>query len=629
MTECTTEHHGLSKSITSSEQMMHPLQIYVDQLIGKYKSCHEGDVATYIPELGLADPNWFAVAITTVDGHTYFAGDSLQTFSIQSISKPFVYGLALQDVGLDTVMRHVGVEPSGDTFNSISLDPQTGRPLNPMINAGAIATSEMVMAENSDHRFERILQTFSKLAGRKLQLDESVYQSESRTGYRNRAIANLLRNSDMIHNDPDSTVECYFKQCSILTSCQDLAVMAGTLAAAGVCPLNGEKVFSSSVVSSVLSIMSSCGMYDFAGEWICHVGMPAKSGVAGGIIGVMPGQFGIAVFSPRLDTHGNSIRGINVFKDIAATLGLHLFNRSSQPRTFIRTRYDASHITSKQLRPKFQTRILQALGKSIGVWNLQGFLHAYAIEWVIHEVLKMIQDKNYLIFDMHRVIGLAPAAADLLVKFANESIAQGKYVLFTHCDRHFVLTQAAEKLSGNQDTPQLHWMADADSALQWCEDHLLRLNDALEIPDQVEIKDFEIVKSMTPAQLQTLRTYLKGFSKQKNQVLIHEGGEVDGLYFLTLGYVNITIEGDHGKPIRVATCSPMMSFGEMALFDRSPRSATVRASTHVQYYVLSMEAFAQLRTENSQIAFILMDNIMSGFSDKLRHANDEINSLNG
>ena len=218
--------------------------------------------------LGKADPDWFAICLATTDGQVYEVGDSRQTFTIQSISKPITYGLALEDRGYDAVLGKIGVEPSGDAFNSISLNPQTGCPLNPMINAGAIATTSLVAGHSDEDRLERLLTVFSDYAGRRLGIDESVYRSEKETGHRNRAIGHMLRNFDVLTNDPDGALDLYFRQCSILVDCRDLALIAATLANGGVHPKTGERAVDPKVVDSVLSVMTTCGMYDFAGEWV-------------------------------------------------------------------------------------------------------------------------------------------------------------------------------------------------------------------------------------------------------------------------------------------------------------------------------------------------------------------------
>ncbi len=212
-----------------------PIQTLINNVYEKHKTLNSGVVADYIPELGLADHNWFGIVVATVEGHIYSIGDVNQTFTIQSISKAFTYALALQERGFDHVLSKVGVEPSGDAFNAISLD-EHGRPANPMINAGAIATTSLIKASNGQTVIEKILGKYSAFSGSLLTIDEKVYQSESYTGHRNRAIGFMLRNFDIIEDDPLPVLEDYFQQCSVLINCKDLALMGATLANKGVNP---------------------------------------------------------------------------------------------------------------------------------------------------------------------------------------------------------------------------------------------------------------------------------------------------------------------------------------------------------------------------------------------------------
>jgi glutaminase len=264
--------------VESVVELPSPIRSCLQRLYDRYAGLREGAVATYIPELAKADPEWFAICIVTIDGHVYEIGDSRQLFTIQSISKPFTYGLALEDNHSAVVRDRIGVEPTGDAFNAISLAPGTGRPFNPMINAGAIAATSLIAGHSSEDKFGRLLGMLSLYAGRALAIDESIYESERATGHRNRAIGHLLRNFDVLSSDPEPCVDLYFRQCSVAVTCRDLGLMAATLANGGVNPQTGERAVRESIVPEVLSIMSTCGMYDYAGEWMYRVGLPAKSG---------------------------------------------------------------------------------------------------------------------------------------------------------------------------------------------------------------------------------------------------------------------------------------------------------------------------------------------------------------
>ncbi|GAA1524973.1 glutaminase [Microbacterium ginsengiterrae] len=312
---------------------------YLEGVLADVRQDASGQPAQYIPELAAADPDRLAAVFATVDGRVYGAGDSDAEFTIQSISKPFVYALALADRGFAPVLDKIGVEPSGEAFNQISLERETGRPLNPMINAGAITAHSLAGLDGmgAATRVERVVDGLSAFAGRRLAVDESVCASEMEHAHRNLAIAHMLRSHGILEEDPRDVVDGYVRQCAVLVSTRDLAMMAATLANGGRNPVTGEQVVDARVVRQVLSVMATCGMYDAAGDWATQVGIPAKSGVAGGLIGALPGQIGIATFSPRLDTHGNSVRGVSLFGRFSADMGLHVMEVPPTARGVVRS----------------------------------------------------------------------------------------------------------------------------------------------------------------------------------------------------------------------------------------------------------------------------------------------------
>jgi glutaminase len=316
----------LDQLISRFQSAASPLRHFLLELHARYQPVTDGSIATYIPELALARPEWFGLSVVTLDGQVCEVGDTRQTFTIQSVSKPFVYGLALDRHGFETVTERVGVEPTGDPFNAIMVDDLRHRPHNPMVNAGAIATSDLVPGTGPTERLHVLLDALQRYAGRELQIDGAVFTSERETGHRNRAIAHLLRNFDSLSPRIDESLDLYFQQCSILVTSRDLATMAATLANGGVNPLTGERALGQTNVRHVLSVMYSCGMYDSAGRWAFEVGLPAKSGVSGGILVVVPGQGGIGIFSPLLDASGNSLRGVLACRELARHYNLHLLS---------------------------------------------------------------------------------------------------------------------------------------------------------------------------------------------------------------------------------------------------------------------------------------------------------------
>ncbi len=305
---------------------MQSIQAILQRLYDTHRNYSEGHPATYIPELAKADPKKFGIVVTTVDGEVFKVGDFDTKFSLQSTSKPFIYGLALEDLGREYLHSKVGVEPTGEAFNSIvELEKTTHRPYNPMINSGAIAVSNMIVGSSFEARLQKIMNLFGDYVGHLVTVDENVFESEKQTAHRNRSIAHLLRHFGVIDEHIEETLDLYFKQCSVLVDTQDLAMMAATLAAGGKNPRTHKEVIRSDYAKDILSLMFTCGMYDSSGEWAYSVGIPAKSGVSGAIFGVVPGKMGIAVYSPPIDAKGHSMRGLKVFNDLSQELGLSIF----------------------------------------------------------------------------------------------------------------------------------------------------------------------------------------------------------------------------------------------------------------------------------------------------------------
>ena len=327
--------------MTAGDERRRRVDERLQVLYREHLEADEAGVAKYYrPGRGYYEPGEatderraFGLCVVTVDGEVHAAGDHSLAFALQSISKVFVYGLALEDNGRDRVLERVGVEPSGDAFNSLVFDEQRNRPYNPMVNAGALVTTDMVRGETSTEKLERIVGVLRRYAGNEsLAVDEGIFEDELRTADRNRATAYLMRSDGMLDGDVEGTLALYLRQCSVQVTCRDLAVMAATLANGCVNPITGERALPRERVRDVLSVMHTCGMYDFAGEWAYQIGVPAKSGVSGGILAVIPGKMGIGVFSPGLDRFGNSVRGTRVCAEISERLGLHIFAADDEDR---------------------------------------------------------------------------------------------------------------------------------------------------------------------------------------------------------------------------------------------------------------------------------------------------------
>jgi glutaminase len=304
------------------------VQKAVDAAHSKFRNLKEGKNADYIPALAKVDPNLFGIAVVTVDGKTYTAGDIKTEVSIQSISKVFTMAQVIQEQGLDSIAKRIGVDATGARFNSIIAIEGvrtvvgTGAPeMNPLVNPGAISATSMVTGATSDEVWKKIIGFHNDAAGRQLSVLQDVYKSESDTNQRNQAIGALMLAYGYIKNNWQQAVDLYTRQCSIGVNAKDLATMAATLAAAGKNPVTGKQVMDASKVPGVLAVMATAGLYDDSGKWLYATGLPAKSGVGGGIIAVSPGKFGIAVVSPPLDDAGNSVRAQRAITDISNALG--------------------------------------------------------------------------------------------------------------------------------------------------------------------------------------------------------------------------------------------------------------------------------------------------------------------
>lgn len=386
---------------------------YLTEVLGDVQSDTSGEPAGYIPELAAADPERLGAVFATVDGEVYGAGDIDTEFTIQSISKPFTYALALSDRGFDPVLAKVGVEPSGEAFNQISLESDTGRPLNPMINAGAITAHSLAGSEDLSltQRVERVVHGLSAFAGRRLKVDEAVCASEMEHAHRNLAIAHMLRSHNILTEDPRAVVDGYIRQCSVLVTARDLAMMAATLANRGVNPLSGEQVIREAVVRQVLSVMSTCGMYDAAGDWATQVGIPAKSGVAGGLIGALPGQIGIATFSPRLDLHGNSVRGVSLFGRFSSDMGMHVMEVPAAARAVVRSNH-----------------VVGSGPNAIRVLQLQGGIRFAGAERIVREAVNTAPPEARVALDLTMVYSIDDVARRMLLEVARRLTLDGHEV---------------------------------------------------------------------------------------------------------------------------------------------------------------------------------------------------------
>ena len=602
--------------------MLSPIQEYLQQLHSRYATAMDGKVADYIPELSKADPHWFGICIATRDGHVYEVGDTRQTFTIQSISKALVYGMALEDRGEPHVLSRIGVEPSGEAFNAISLKEGTGAPFNPMINAGAIATCGQLLAKDGKSQIERVVDYLGGFAGRELTINNGVYESESETGHRNRAIGWLLRNFGILDADPDETLETYFKQCSVEVTCRDLALMGATLANQGVNPLTRKRAIQGEYVDNVLGVMATCGMYDWSGEWVYRVGLPAKSGVGGGILAVLPGQLGIGVFSPPLDSQGNSHRGIQVCMDLSRELALHMLNPTATPRSAVRLAYHGGEVVSRRRLPPQTRELLQVNGTMIQIMELQGGLTFTTIEPVMRQATTLAEDSKYIIFDMRAVVNANAVSIDLLAALSIRLAARGTRMIVCQ-PRGMLAALRSAGISTHDIFPSM------DAALEACEDALL-----LEVSGvswrplgALKLKSCSLFRHCTDEDISFLEHELQRRRYDSGQSVIRAGDTADEMFVVMSGTVEVQIHTEDGSRKRVDVLTAGMTVGEMAFLDGSPRSADVVAMEPVECLVLAKAWFDSLNERRPTLKITLLQEMTLEISARLRQANVAISAF--
>jgi glutaminase len=577
-----------------------------------------GALADYIPELSRVDPRYFGIALATIDGHVYEVGDVAVPFTIQSISKAFVFALALEIVGADRVAATIGVEPSGDAFNSIRLR-NDNRPFNPMVNSGAIACSGLIHEAKGNDAAEYIRNALGSFAGRSLDVNESVFASEKLTGDRNRAIAYLLRNYGIIKGDVGAVLDVYFRQCSVLVSARDLALMAATLANGGVNPLTGERVVSPYAVSRTLSVMTSSGMYDFAGEWIYRVGIPAKSGVGGGIIAALPAQFGLGSFSPLLDEHGNSVRGLKVCEEVSAHFDLHMLNGTNDVRSCIVADYDFARISPRG-RQQHEQKILDEHERDVRVLELTGTLTFGNADLIARRIGEK-PPPEVLIVDFCRVPIMSSGATRILAELFRRLKQLGSTPVLS----------GIEKNSANWNMLVAQLAADAvvrdfarlGEAIEWAEDQIIfRFGGFLNLMDTTNLGAQELLTGLPEGMVEELGELGAAHSFRAGERIVASGTASTSLFFLQSGMVSVKL----ADGVRLATLVPGTAFGEMALVE-GHRTADVWADTAVRCVELSLDSFNRFRERHPQFGERIMCNLAGLLARRLGHANRRIDLL--
>lgn len=603
-----------------------PILQYLTTLHARLLDDRSGDVASYIPELARANPDDFGICIVTVDGQVYSVGDATTEFTIQSMSKPFLYGEALRRHGPERVLAQVGVEPTGEAFNAIVLDDVHNRPFNPMVNAGAIAIVDLLRSGNEGFDTPDMLALLSRLAGRPLSIDEAVFQSESVTGHRNRAIAYLMLNSGMIRGDPEDVVRLYFSQCSVKVTCTDMAMMAATLANAGCNPRTGERVFDPAQVRDVLTVMTTCGMYDNSGTWAYEVGLPAKSGVAGGIVAVMPGQAGVAVYSPLLDAVGNSVRGIGVCKALSREFSLHAFDDRTHVRGVIRREFRASEVGSKRLRSAEDLSVLRSEGSRIAVIETQGALFFGSAEVLIRRMAQLAEEAEVLIVDFRRASYADPSAVRLIQETARSTPQMGCRLLVTGLVADGALGRLRKALMEIGAATGIELADDLDRALESSEEALLR-DRAGGGASKYALGQLEIFAGLSASELRLVEAEIGAFHFDAGAQIIRRGDPANALFVIVRGSAVISVEVEGGRRKRLGSIGPGYSIGEMAVVEGGVRTADAHAVGPVTCYSLSIERLHAIGALHPNVMITILRNLVGILGSRLRVANEEIRSL--
>jgi glutaminase len=598
-----------------------PVQAYLERVHRDCAQLDAGAVATYIPALAEADASWFGICVVTADGFSYEVGDTALPFTIQSISKPFVYGMALEDCGPDAVLARVGVEPTGDPFNSIAVDEASNRPFNPMVNAGAIVTTGLVRGRDTHERLTRIVSGFESIVGHPVRVDEEVFASERATGDRNRAIAFLMRNFGMLDGDVEAVLDLYFRQCSLLVTCRDLAVSAATLANGGINPLTGTRALDERYVENVLSVVQTCGMYDYAGEWTYTVGLPAKSGVSGGVMAVLPGQLGIGVWSPPLDARGNSVRGIEVCQRLARDLALHPFRAHPTATAAVRGRYRGDRVRSTRVRPEREERVLEAGASRLLVHELQGDLYFATAEAVVRAVLDDLDGADIVVLDGHRV-GHVDAAARSLLDGLRRSLHEAGVTLV------LAALVATDDTVSAPDAADGVVFDDVELALEWCEDRLLADRVGSRDAGSASLADQELLQGLADTELAEVAHAVIRQEFGPGEIMMRAGDAADRVHLVLAGKVSVRLPADgHHRARRVAAFGPGVAVGDGALLDGARRSADVHADEPTVTSVLTLDALARLRVEHPALAAKIYANFTRILSDRLRRTNTQLRAL--
>ena len=597
-----------------------PLLEFLEKIHQSVSVYTSGSPADYIPELAIVNPDQFGIALTTVDGITHSVGDSSVEFTIQSISKAFVYSLAIEKLGSDEVLKKIGVEPSGEAFNSIRLNDEN-RPFNPMVNSGAIACTGLICEYAKEDAFDVVIDFLSEFAGRKLSMCKNVFNSENLTGDRNRAIAWLLKNNKQFDYDVEKVLDLYFKQCSILVTAKDLSIMAATMSKNGFNPITKKRVISNEAVIKSMSIMVSSGMYDYSGEWTYRIGLPAKSGVGGGITAVLPSEFGLGVFSPPLDELGNSVRGIKVCQELSSHFKIHLLHSEDNAENCIRKLYDLSKIRSLHNRKPIDEKTLNLNGHKSSVIELGGNINLVQSDSLTRAISKMI-DKDFIVISLEKVSEFTSGAVEILKAFSSKIDDKPQIIFCGLRNQDLIISEFYEDLSESAD-PEILQFDNLDRAIEWVENQIISIcgENAEKGKGLQQIMSQPILQNLSSTELDSVKQNLELLEIESGKQIIALGQEADGIFLLLSGKVEIAL--DDGKYL--ATVSSGTCFGELALISpKEYRQANIFSTTSCSCAWISAKNLNKIFSKFPGIKSKMLLNLSLILVDRLNKSNAKI-----
>ncbi len=580
-----------------------------DLLASVYDACvddRSGELYRGAAALDDIDPDSFGIALTTSDGYAYEVGDTRLPFYIQSISKPFVYGIALTDQGTDAVDAKIDVEPSGELYNEISLHPTTHRPRNPMINAGAIVAASMVGGANPEEQVDHIVDVFSAYAGRRLAVDDEMYAAQTASGHRNRAISHLLREFGILEGDPLLAYEVYVRACSMVVDCRDLSMMGATWVNGGVQPVTGERVLAPELTERVLSVMSTCGMYNAAGAWFAEVGMAAKSGVGGGIVAVLPGQVSIAAFSPRLDRRGNSVRAFQACRLLSRNLELHAMHVARGARSAIRDSYDILEVPSALQRPMADRRVLEQHSHKTKIYELHGDLLFAGVESVVREISTASDDLELIALDVRRISEVAEVSRRLLLELRDVLGENG-------CDVYLIDPDGLL----SDDSRSVAFKS-IEAATVYFEDRLLeRYGEGGPEEDEFVFEEHPALAGFPDRVAAALRSRLAPRKYDNGELIVAEGDDEAGAFLITRGRVRSSLRTATGATSRLATLTPGNWVGDVYVVTGNPHPLTMHAVGAVEALELTRAEYAKLVDEDPELRSAILTMFMHSIHDDI------------